>query len=105
MSTFDYELLPEHIRGGMQRYLENGIAPGGFCLAVLCNNLIESFKRADQTNEKALPEIAAWVYSVCPSDAWGSQFVVDMWMKSGGFEGKHKRDAEKATNGGTNVGK
>tara|TARA_Y100000310_G_C20281639_1_gene622889 strand:+ start:453 stop:641 length:189 start_codon:yes stop_codon:yes gene_type:complete len=53
----DYTPLPQHIRAGVQRYVEHGADVGGFLTAVLSNNLCESFGRADETNRAYLARL------------------------------------------------
>lgn len=75
-ATLDYSLLPEHIRGAMKEYLVYGRLPGGFCLAVLENNLVQSFARADHINTYAMHDIVRWLYMECPASAWGDKDTV-----------------------------
>jgi hypothetical protein len=79
----DYSLLPEHMQDGARRYIENHIEPGGFMRAVLENNLVEAFARADSINAEHMPQWAQWLYWQCPSSAWGSKSTVDRWLKEG----------------------
>ena len=46
----NYSKLPKHIQGGVKRYIERGVLPGDFLQAVICNDLKESFGRADDIN-------------------------------------------------------
>jgi hypothetical protein len=78
----DYSMLPDHMRDGAKRYIENRIAPGGFMTAVLENNLVEAASRADSTNINCLKEWAMWLYNECPREAWGSPHKVAMWLES-----------------------
>jgi len=88
MREVNYELLPEHIRGGMKMYLEDGIEPGSFCVAVLENNLSGAFGRADDVNVINMHSIVQWLYNKCPRIAWGNTEKVYAWIKSGGFNGQ-----------------
>lgn len=67
--TFDgeYEGIPEGTRGGILRYVEHGIQPGGFMTAVLCNDLRNAVGRADKDNLVALPLIVRWFANRCPN--------------------------------------
>ena len=80
MSEIDYSGLPEHLRGGMQRYIEHGIPPGGFLTAVLENDLAGAFGRADNTSLAALHDIVRWAHWVMPAGAWGSPAKVQAWI-------------------------
>ncbi len=78
---FNYELLPEHIRGAMQRYIENRIEPGGFLTAVLSNDLMGAMARADNINRIELYSICNFIYNEAPSTCHGSPEKVRAWLK------------------------
>ena len=101
----DYDCLPDYMRGGMQRYIENGIPPGDFLLAVLSNDFIEVISRADGTNIRRLIDYARFLYNELPGrgthnpDCWGSRKTVAKWIKLGGLKGLAKaedRDEQRA---------
>lgn len=73
--------VPEHLHGGLIRYLLLGILPGHFLTAVLMNNLAESFARADETSRAGLFNIVQFLYSDVPATAWGSEARVRQWVK------------------------
>jgi len=79
MMKIDYSKIPEHCRRGMKRYIEHGIIPGGFLQAVICNNLVESFARADGTNILRLFDYASFLYNEIPTSAWGSEEKMLEW--------------------------
>jgi len=90
----DYNKLPEHIRDGAQRYVEDGIKPGDFLQAVFCNNLMESFARADVTNEIRMFHIVDFIYNEAPAACWGSEEIMKEWIRKGGLNAKsNKSDA------------
>lgn len=72
--------LPDHMKDGMKLYLEHGIEPGGFMLAVLTNDLKGAVGRADHINMKYLTNIVAYCYNDIPSDSWGSPEKVEAWL-------------------------
>lgn len=78
---FNYNLLPEHIRDAMQRYIESRIPPGGFLTAVLSNDLAEAFARADHINRMRLHDIVSFLYNEAPSTCWGSPERVKRWLQ------------------------
>ena len=64
----------------LNRYIENGIRPGGFLNAVLCNDLKEAIGRADYINMPLIPSYVNWLYNEAPSACWGSSQKVDSWI-------------------------
>jgi len=76
----NYELLPEHIRKAVKAYVEDRIQPGGFLTAVIQNNLVESFKRADHINIKRMSDIVEFFYNEVPSACWGSSEKMKKWL-------------------------
>lgn len=81
----------------INNYVKHGLPPGGFVLAVLMNNLMEAFGRADFENRLSLYQICQYVYNDIPSDCHGSPEQVADWMKFGGLEGMKTRAEKKAT--------
>jgi hypothetical protein len=81
----DYSILPEYIQGGAQRYIEHGILPGGFLQAVICNDLKESFGKADDINIRKMFDIVSFFYNEAPLACWGSEKKMDHWIKIGGL--------------------
>ncbi len=90
ISDIDYSILPEHIRDGMKRYVEHGIQPGGFLCAVLENNFLEAFVRADSINTARMADIAAFVYSELPRECHGSQHKMTCWIERHAMEREAK---------------
>ncbi len=84
----DYSMLPEHMRDGAKRYVERGIEPGGFMMAVLCNDLYGAASKADDINRSMLFEWVQWMYTELPGPAWGERSLVDAWIARGGTENK-----------------
>jgi len=80
MAELRYERLPAGLQGGMRRYIENGIPPGHFLLAVLNNDLREACSRADDINRHLLWEIVGWLWNEAPAPCWGSPEKVSMWI-------------------------
>lgn len=74
-------LCPAHIRESLDAYANEGRPTGDFLRAVLSNNLRESFGRADHVNLTFMPHIVAYVYERVPSLAWGSEALVDAWLR------------------------
>ena len=77
----DYNELLEELRGGMQRYVENGIEPGSFLKAVLRNDLQSAVGAADEWNLYSLPAIVRWCYWELPANLWGNVENYDKHIK------------------------
>ena len=69
------------------RYIERGYPVGGFLTAVLTNNLVESYGRADSRNIEVLRAYVSFLYNNCPTGCWGSREKVDAWIAKGGLLG------------------
>jgi len=91
MREMDYSLLPEHLRGGIKRYVEDGVQPGHFLTAVICNDLFGAFARADITYRNALFDIISFFYNETPGNCWGSPEKMVLWMNRGGLKGIWRR--------------
>jgi hypothetical protein len=81
----DWSLIPEHMQGGLKRYLTSGIGPGHFLTAVLSNDLISAVSRADDTNINRLPDYVRFFYNYVHPHAFGSPKAVEEWIKQGGL--------------------
>jgi len=86
-ATIDYSRLPEHMQDGMRRYIENGIPPGSFQRAVLSNDLMEAFRRADDVNSHAMRNYAVFLESEAPGGCFGSPQHVNDWIDHRGLAG------------------
>lgn len=67
----DYLGLPQNLRAGMKRYIEDGQQPGGFLTACIENNFVWAVSRADDENRAALSDIALWFCNEIPPMCWG----------------------------------
>lgn len=75
----DWRLLDESLRGGMKRYVEEHIIPGGFLTACLENNLHEAVMRADANNLIRLADTMRFIWNYIPGSCWGSREAVEKW--------------------------
>jgi hypothetical protein len=91
-----YELKPDphypinansDIHGSLERYLNHGIPCGSFLMAVLENNLMDAFGRADIGNTANMKNIVGYIYNHVPSNAWGSKERVAEYLKNLKSEG------------------
>jgi hypothetical protein len=79
----DYDaggLIPQHMRGAMQRYIENRIPPGSFLTAVLANDLMGALRRADHINRECLHDYGMWLANYAPPACYGSPEAVRAWL-------------------------
>lgn len=77
----NYDLLPEGLRDGVKLYIEDGIKPGSFLTAVVCNDLKESFGRADENSIRRMFDIVSFFYNEVPLNCWGSKKNMETWMQ------------------------
>lgn len=76
-----YEDVRPDTLDAIDRYVKDGIPTGSFLEAVLCNDLMESFGRADMGNREALFKICDYIYNETPSGCHGSPEQVQEWLK------------------------
>lgn len=76
-----YELLPERLRGGIQRWIERGIRPGGFLVAVLDNDLRLALNLADDKHVSVLRDICHWLCNHAPAACFGSPEITARWYE------------------------
>ena len=88
MNNISYDKLPPHMVDGARRYIEHGIMPGGFMMAVLDNDLGGAFARADEVNTAAMKQWAMWLYNDAPGGCWGSPRITEAWMEHEGLKGR-----------------
>jgi hypothetical protein len=62
--------VPKHLRGGLQRYLEDGIEPGSFLLACIEDKFSEALSRSESLED--LKAVGRWLQLHAPALAWGS---------------------------------
>ena len=75
----NYSILPEHMREGAQRWIENGIYPGDFLTAVIHNDLTGAVGRADHINRNRLHDIVSFFYNDAPHSCWGDPEKTKAW--------------------------
>lgn len=82
-----FERLPDNMQEPARAYYEYGRRPGDFLYAVLENDLVEAFRKADHENIEAMRDWATWLYSDIPRLAWGDRARVETWILKGGRQG------------------
>lgn len=86
----------EDFKDSMERYLVNGLGPGGFATAMLAADYARALYNADSHNRTVFWAIAMWIRENCPDGSWGSYEAVDAWCEDeGGCRTKYKEELEK----------
>jgi hypothetical protein len=89
------EMLPEHMREAVIRYMSVGFPPGRFLTAVFSNELVETYGFADDENTEAMKKWAAYLYLYAPPLSWGSRAKVREWVANGGLLGMQEKAAKR----------
>ncbi len=72
----------------LRHYIERGRPVNHFLTAVLENDLMAAFARADAGNKAALENYLIWLKSYAPIAAYGGAENVAAWIARGGIEGR-----------------
>ena len=75
-------MIPEHAKYQIDQYVDKRIPPGGFIAAVLANDLMEAFQRADDINTEYMRDIVQYIYNNTPSNCHGSPEIVRQWIEN-----------------------
>lgn len=86
--------IPDHMVEGLDLWIEQGILPGSFLTAVLCNDLMDACGRADELNILNLPAYCAYLYNEAPSTCFGSPEKVRAWVERKASERAAMKDAD-----------
>ena len=76
----DYHLIPDHMMKSMINYADHHFPVGDFLKAIICNDLTEAIRRADDTNLWIIPIYVTWFYNEVPGGAWKSKKAYDYWL-------------------------
>jgi hypothetical protein len=74
-------LIPDYMQGGLRLYLELGIMPGDFLLAILRNDLKGACANADNVNKHRIYHYVVYLYGYAPDECFGSPEKVEAWVK------------------------
>lgn len=69
----------------LEHYVNEGVQPGDFLTAVLENNLVEAFARADDQNIRLIHWYVELLYDKAPAGCWGSPEKVERWVRHQGL--------------------
>jgi len=78
---------PNHVES-IREYLLHGHPVGDFLTALLSNQLVESYCKADKNNTALMSSWADWLWNDCPLEARGSPEKVAAWIEAGGVIGR-----------------
>lgn len=94
MSNRAYEFqgfyIPERMMPGIKRYVEQGIRPGDFLVAIIQNNLKVAVGMADDENLRNIPAYVSYFHNECPMACWGSPEKMKQWMEKKSQEAGQK---------------
>lgn len=74
--------VPETTARQLAVYVVSGVPPSGFVRALLENDLVQTFSRADEEHRLAMFDIVKFVYNVVPVIMCGNKGNVDSWIDS-----------------------
>ena len=84
----NYDQVPNsYMTEAVKRYVEEGEAVGHFLTALLSNDLVGAFSRADGSNREKMWDWVKFLWNEVPSNCWGSREQVIRWQKKGGKKG------------------
>lgn len=73
--------VPQHTAEDLVAYIVDGQPPGDFLTAVLANDLLGSFDKADSRNLAAMTNIVKFLYNYAPAGGFGSREAVRYWCE------------------------
>lgn len=80
-SNANWEIIPDYMREGIERWVNHGVPPGHFMQAILKNDLKSACGRADETNKHCLYNYVFFLYNWCPGACWGSPERYQEWFE------------------------
>lgn len=83
----DWSLVPAHLGPGLKRYIDQGIRPGGFLVALITNNLSDAVAKADDVSIAALKPLVNFLHWYAPTGCHGSPLEMSLWIEGGGLAG------------------
>ena len=71
--------IPEPTMETLKAWVDSGRPVGGFTGAVLSNDLLEAFRRADLSNRRCIFDIVYWLENWAPRGSYGYAGVLKEW--------------------------
>jgi hypothetical protein len=81
----DWTIIPQHMHGAIQDYVERGLLDDDFLEAIVCNDLRNAVLYADHINVKQLDMYVRFFLYYCPAECWGNVDKVADWMSKYGL--------------------
>jgi hypothetical protein len=78
-TSADWRSIPPHLRGGIERWVYDGIPPGHFLTCVLKNDLAGAATYGDSESTAALVGIVRFLREHCPRQCWGGVAAFATW--------------------------
>jgi hypothetical protein len=72
--------IPDYIKDSLDLYRDHRCPPGDCLRAVLSNDLLGAFSRADPDTAAAMRSIVMYISNDFPARAWGSPEKVEAWI-------------------------
>jgi len=94
MSAYEWnpsklDMVPEHLRDGLTRYVEQGIRPGNGLLSILMDRrLSEVLSACDDVTVANLRSIYRFLYNYATGQCHGDAQRVYAWIERGGIQGR-----------------
>lgn len=90
--VFGARHCPPLMLEALERYVAHGIRPGDCLRAILANDLMAAFQRADVETARRMAAIVSYVYNCVPHGAHGSYEAVDNWINGHRVQRAQKRE-------------
>ena len=85
-------VIPEHMIGGVARYIEEGIPTGDFLRCIFSNDLMGAYAHADDKNSRRVRTYCMYLYNEVPTNCWGSHEHYLAWINHQGLINKTRGD-------------
>lgn len=77
--------IPDYMINALVDYVVFGVAPGNFLGALLSNDLMETYRRADDTNIDRIRNYVMFLYNDAPAACSGSHQRFGEWIQREGL--------------------